>query len=411
MNRALVLAAFALATSAGVAAAAGAAGEADGKALFEREWTPAIAKDGTRGDGLGPLFHARSCDTCHPAGERGEFKFRADGVIEGNGILLKAGAGESGDPVYGGQIQPFAVPGLRAEGVPAVRFRSVADASGTKLQKPKFKLRDRGYGPLDDASWLAGRVAQAIRGNGELEQVAVETLAALADAEDRDGDGISGRLNRIELPTGKTVVGRFGWKAGQWSLMVQTAKAFRNDMSMSSRLIGPAWGDCTPTQKECHEAPSGERDEADGREVATKTIAKIAGHVAGLPTPPPLGSHPAGEKVFGTVGCAACHVPRLPLPNGGMVRAYTDLLLHDMGSGLADGMEEGSASGSEWRTAPLVGLGRLLGKGARLLHDGRARNANEAILWHAGEAEAVVRAYRSLNDETRRALIEFLGTL
>ena len=383
----------------------------DGKALFERDWTPATVAADSVGDGLGPLFHARSCNACHPKGERGKFTVRADGVIEGDGLLLKVGLGRHGDPVYGKQVQPHAIPGHRAEGVPAVRFEDVADPSGTSLRKPIFELRDPAYGALDPATRIAGRVAQAIFGNGALEKVPVAALEALADADDSNGDGISGRLNRIELQFGRTAIGRFGWKAGQWSLEVQTAKAFRMDLGLSSRLMGPAWGDCTAVQKDCHEARTGERASRDGREVSTKTVKQVTAHVATLAVPDRLGDAPEGEKVFADVGCAACHAPELPLGGGGAVRAFTDLLLHDMGDGLADGIEEGSAIGSEWRTAPLMGLGRLIEKRAPLLHDGRARDAVEAILWHGGEATSVADAYRGLAATDRQALHRFLETL
>ncbi len=272
-------------------------------------------------------------------------------------------------------------------------------------------MRNPAYGALDPATRVAGRVAQAIFGNGALDKVPLEALAALADPHDDNGDGISGRLNRIELPFGRTAVGRFGWKAGQWSLEIQTAKAFRMDLGLSSRLMGPAWGDCTPVQTECHTARTGERAGRDGREVSTKTVGQVTAHVATLAALRPRGAAPGGRKVFADVGCAACHAPSLPLTGGGTIRAYTDLLLHDMGDGLADGIEEGSATGSEWRTAPLMGLGRLIEKRAPLLHDGRARDVGEAILWHGGEAKSAANAYRSLADTDRQALHRFLKTL
>jgi CxxC motif-containing protein (DUF1111 family) len=212
--------------------------KSEGQALFERNWTPATvsAADEARttvqhmGDGLGPLFHTQSCNACHPSGGRGEFTFRADGVIDGDGLLLKLGIGKYGDPIYGGQIQTRAIKGMRAEGLPAVRFEAVSHPTGRTLRKPVFQLRQAAYGSLDARTRIAGRVAQAIHGNGALEKVPVAALKALADPDDTNGDGISGRLNRIELAMGRSEIGRFGWKAGQWSLKVQTAKAFRMDM-------------------------------------------------------------------------------------------------------------------------------------------------------------------------------------
>lgn len=391
----------------------------EGKALFERNWTPATASaaDDARtgashmGDGLGPLFHTRSCNACHPEGGRGKFAVRADGVIEGDGLLLRVGVGKSGDPAYGRQIQTRAVAGLRAEAVPAVRFEAVSHPSGRTLGNPVFQLRQPAYGGLHPATRITGRVAPAIRGSGALEKVPVEALKALADPDDRNGDGISGRLNRIELPMGRWEVGRYGWKAGQWSIEMQVTKAFRMDMGLSSRLMGPAWGDCTPVQTKCREAPNGERAWKGGHEVADEAIAKVTAYVANLPAPARRGSETRGAKIFAATGCAACHAPSLPLLDGGAVHAYTDLLLHDMGEGLADGIEEGSSTGSEWRTAPLMGLGRLIEKRAPLLHDGRARTVVEAILWHGGEAKSAAGAYRNLAGDRRRSLHRFLKTL
>ena len=380
--------------------------------LYERNWTPATADADSLGDGLGPLFNARSCDACHPKGGRGTFAFKDDGVIDGDGLLLRAGLGKTGDPIYGMQIQQKAVTGQRAEGIPAVRFTDVVDATGTVLRKPHFELRGRAYGGLHDKTVLAGRVSPSVFGNGALERVPVAHLENLADPDDADGDGISGRLNRHRLDlSGKTVVGRYGWKAAQWSLKVQTAKALRMDMGLSTRMMGPAWGDCTSVQTDCHSAVHGEATGPEGREVGTYEVDLITRHVAALAAPERRGDKPEGEKLFAATGCAACHVESLPTDKDGRIAAYTDLLLHDLGPGLADGLVEGVASASEWRTAPLMGLGGLMKNKAPLLHDGRARDAHEAILWHDGEARSTADAYRNLDDKDRRALLGFLETL
>ncbi len=390
--------------------------QSEGKTLFERDWTPAVDNSDNphatqMGDGLGPLFHTQSCNACHPSGDRGKFTFRSDGVIEGDGLLLKVGAGKSGDPIYGKQIQTRAIKGLKAEGIPAVRFEQVRHSTGQTLRKPTFELRGLAYGAISPGIQIAGRIAQSVKGNGGLEKVPDEHILAHADPDDVDGDGISGRPNEIELSMGGTAIGRFGWKAGQWSLKIQTAKAFRMDMGMSSPLMGPAWGDCTPVQTECHELTNGEHPRKGGREVSAETLEKVTEHVAALPPPSPRGYNAEGEKVFTDIGCAACHIKSLPLSGGGHVNAFTDLLLHDMGPGLADGIEEGSATGSEWRTAPLMDLGKTMAAKAPLLHDGRARNADEAILWHGGEAERVVGAYTQLPKTKLNALLNYLGTL
>ncbi len=383
----------------------------EGQLLFERDWTPATAEVDSTGDGLGPLFQARSCEACHTAGGRGKFKIGSEGIIEGDSYVVKTGLGKYGDPIYGGLIQTHSVAGILPEGKLAVRFEMIKSLSGVELRKPIFELREAAYGSPDPATKFSGRLSPSVFGNGALEQVPLDVLKKLADPEDNNGDGISGRLNIIELPISGTVVGRFGWKAGQWSIRTQTAKAFRMEMGLSSSLMGPAWGDCTPVQNLCVEAPNGERAAKGGREVDINAVKKITAHVASLGAPPRRGQELEGEKLFIALGCAACHTPQLPIKGGSTVGAFTDLLLHDMGAGLEDGFIEGSASSSEWRTAPLMGLGRLLEKNMPLLHDGRARNADEAILWHEGEAADAVLAYTNLNEIRRKALLRFLETL
>ncbi|MBT4932464.1 MAG: hypothetical protein HN889_12515 [Rhodospirillaceae bacterium] len=390
-----------------------ASGGSPGKDLYGKEWVAAkrFADGEMAGDGLGPLFNARSCDACHPDGSRGKFEFWADGTIKGDSLLLKVGAGKYGDPIYGGQIQPRAVSGIEGEGQPAVRFEKIRDPSGTMLRKPVFELRDPAYGPLSEKSLIAGRVSPALHGFGDLEKVSEQTLIALSDPEDKNGDGISGRINRVTLFDGSTALGRFGWKAAQWSLEVQTGKAFRMDMGMSSKIMGPAWGDCTPRQKACYSAAHGERPRNDGREISNNVIKLVTDSVLDLVPTPPRGADPEGKQVFRQIGCAACHIPEVPLDDGGTSRMYTDLLLHDTGPGLADGFVEGSAGSGEWRTAPLMGLGWLMKKKEFLLHDGRARDVREAILWHGGEAAGAAQAYRDLENSQRYSLHRFLGTL
>ena len=183
------------------------------------------------------------------------------------------------------------------------------------------------------------------------------------------------------------------------------------DMGLSSKLMGPGWGDCTPVQTKCVESPNGERASKGGREISEEVIEKVSAHVVSLPPPSRRGNDARGEKVFVDIGCAACHAPSLPLPDGGSVQAFTDILLHDMGDGLADGFIEGSAMESEWRTAPLMGLGRLMDQKLPLLHDGRARSVEEAILWHDGEAASASQAFVDLNNADRSALLKFLETL
>jgi CxxC motif-containing protein (DUF1111 family) len=252
------------------------------------------------------------------------------------------------------------------------------------------------------------RRAPSIKGAGMLAQVPESEILARADSEDSNHDGIMGHAPWVTAG-GKRVLGRFGWKATQPDLPAQIAAAFSRDIGLSTRLRPDPWGDCTPAQRACRAGPHGSDDGEP--EVADALFDLVVGYVASLAPPRPAKSA-AGEKLFAGTGCAACHAT-LHLANGTPVPAYTDLLLHDMGEGLADGRPAFAASGNEWRTPPLWGLG-LIGKvngHTFLLHDGRARNVSEAILWHGGEASASRERFRAMSQPDRAALLAFLSSL
>lgn len=352
---------------------------AAGKALFERNWIAAPASTAAT-DGLGPYYNARSCAACH-----------ADG---GGSAALEAMSLAVEDPVYGWQLQLRAVPGMQPEARAELSYHDAealafADGAVVQLHVAQVELSALQFGPLTRAVTL--RRAPALGGVGLLEDVPGWQLLALADADDRNGDGISGRL-----PANG---GRFGWKAAAPTLRHQSALALSRDLGLGSPLAPAAAGDCTQRQNVCLDAARALT--GDPFEASATVLDLLVSYLKTLP-PPPSPAGAAGAALFSGLGCAACHAPQLQTAAGATIHPYTDLLLHDMGPGLAGGWDPEAAV--EWRTAPLWGLGQL----SRYLHDGRAANLDEAILWHGGEAGASAAAYRQLNGAERAVLQAWL---
>ncbi len=363
-----------------------------GKAIFDRPWTSAPASTQAT-DGLGPLFNARSCLACHPRAGRGVITTDENGKLGGIGYVVRLGnENGEGDPVYGRQFQVNAIHGFKPEG-------------DVLLKDGYYELQNLNYGELHEGTKFAGRLSQPLHGLGLLERVSDETILKLADPEDKDGDGISGRPNIVDLKDGKPVIGRFAWKATAPTLRIQAANAFSNDVGMSSPVHPQHEGDCTAVQEDCVNGPSGNSPQFENVEIDSKMLNALTAYLKGLK--PPKTSKMDGGNIFEQIGCASCHVPELPLPSGKKVAAYTDMLLHDMGPALDDGIVEGSATGSEWRTQPLWGT-----KGAKnFLHDGRAATVEEAISWHGGEAQKAKQRFQALPKKDKTALLNFVNNL
>ena len=389
-----------------------------GEGLFQAEWLATPVEQSNRG-GLGPLFHARSCLGCHVRNGRGAAP--APGADHPASLLVRLGNAGAPHPVYGDQLQPLGVAGVPGEGRVLVEYQpiegSFSDGAPFTLHAPSVRVADLSAGPLGDAP-LSPRIAQPMIGLGLLAAIPDEAMEALADPDDRDGDGISGRVNRVwSERLGGMVAGRFGWKANQPDLEQQNAAALVGDLGLTSPLY-PA-EPCTPAQTECLAARS-KTIEIDERKLAALTYYT---HTIGVPIRDRAEDADVlrGKAIFHRIACAKCHVPSfttrdvvgLPEVSGQRIFPYTDLLLHDLGEGLADGRPDFEASGREWRTPPLWGLGLAaeVDGAVRLLHDGRAQSIEEAILWHGGEAEASREAFRTLPAEERRALVDFLESL
>ncbi len=365
-----------------------------GKALFERIWTPAPAStDAT--DGLGPLFNARSCTACHPNGKRGVFTEDAGGRIGGAGLVVRFGSESGGkDPVYGMQLQTMAVQGLQHEGFARRLPGGGVEATGLM------------YGLPDPETRMAGRLAPDLHGLGLLQRIPDEDILSWADEDDANHDGVSGRANLTYDIDGEPKIGRFGWKAGKASILMQSAEAVSTDVGLSNPVYPQHSGDCTEAQLQCLNAPHGDSPHFEDLEIDTQMLHLIATFVASLP-PNPATTDTTGLKLFEHTGCAACHRPTYTLADMGDIAPFTDLLLHDMGNDLVDGIGDASATGREWRTAPLWGLKQA----ERFLHDGRATSIRDAIELHGGEASGARDAFTTMTVADQERLLAFLNTL
>ncbi|XXF76181.1 di-heme oxidoredictase family protein [Myxococcaceae bacterium GXIMD 01537] len=399
-----------------------------GEALFQLPWEPAPHPLTDR-DGLGPLFHADSCLACHVAGGRGLPPVQGTLPLSSSLLIRLSlpGAGAHGEPVplpaYGDQFQTRAITGVSAEGRIEVSYverpGAYPDGQPYSLAEPSYQLTALAYGSLPDEVLRSPRMGQPLHGLGLLEAVPEAELLDAEDPEDLDGDGISGRANRVwSVEEGRTVLGRFGWKANQPTLRQQAAGALLGDMGLTSPVFPQE--SCTALQVACAEKPSG-----GTHEVTEIQLSALEFHARTLAVParrdPDAPEVLQGKGHFQRVGCARCHRPQLttgataavPELAGQRIWPYTDLLLHDMGEALADGRPDFLAQGREWRTPPLWGLGRTatVSGHTRLLHDGRARSVEEAILWHGGEAQAARDAFLNLTARERAALLAFLDSL
>jgi CxxC motif-containing protein (DUF1111 family) len=415
-----------------------------GDGIFRKLWVSAPAST-TSSDGLGPLYNARSCQSCHlkdgrghpaegrwPDGDGTSMLFRVSVPLATDAERLAIEDGRQAvvpEPTYGTQLQGFAIQGHSPEARVRITYEdqpvTLHGGAVVHLQKPTYRVEDLGYGPIRPDVLLSPRVAAPMIGLGLLEMVDEADILARADPDDRDGDGISGRPNRVwSMEHGRPMLGRFGWKAARATIRDQTAGAFSGDMGLSTELLPAAAGDCTEAQAFCRGAPSG-ADPPHGVEVAPTMFDLVVFYARNLAVPMRRQVDAPevlrGKQVFYQAGCAACHTPKYVTRadperrelSQQLIWPYTDLLLHDMGPGLADGRSEGRASVQEWRTPPLWGVGftAAVSGHTRFLHDGRARSLLEAILWHGGEAEAARQRVVRMTRGERDALLAFLASL
>jgi CxxC motif-containing protein (DUF1111 family) len=398
-----------------------------GNSFFNKNWVIAPSSTTAR-DGLGPTFNSRSCSGCHFKDGRGRPPLTDDEPMLSMLVRLSIpGEGPNGAPLdepnYGGQLQGDAIPDVPIEGRVRVLWTEVAgsyaDGEPYSLRSPTLAFSELAFGPLASDVLTSARVAPHMIGLGLLEALDEATILALADPDDEDVDGISGRPNYVWDPLTQTeVLGRFGWKANQPGLRQQNAGAFLGDIGITSSLHGEQ--NCPSTQADCTAAQDGgapelSEDLLDDMTTYTRLLAVPARR--NVDDPEVL----AGREQFHALGCADCHVPNFrtgtladfPELSDQSIWPYTDLLLHDMGEGLADERPDFDANGGEWRTPPLWGIGlfEVVNDHTFYLHDGRARNLAEAVLWHGGEAESAKQAFIEADVSDRDALLRFLESL
>ena len=396
-----------------------------GHSFFNNNWV--VAPGATAGrDGLGPLFNTRSCSACQADDGRSRPPEPGQPMTS---MFLRLSIPGSGphraplpDPVYGDQIQGQAIPGVPPEAEVFVTYTEIpgefADGEHFSLRKPEYTITRPGYGPFASGLLTSPRVAPVMMGTGLLETVPEETLRALAAEQKRGGHGIAGHINTVwDSGLGKTAPGRFGWKSEQPTVRHQVAAAFNGDIGITSSLA-PAENH-TAAETACANKASGGHPE-----ISEDTFNAVVMYTRTLAVPARRGwTNPAvlrGKGLFTRIGCATCHVPQLQTGDSDLpelshqtIRPYTDLLLHDLGEGLADHRPVFDAGGRDWRTPPLWGMGLVfkVNRHTCFLHDGRARNSAEAILWHGGEAEAARVQFRTLPKADRAALLDFLESL
>ena len=390
-----------------------------GNGVFDRMWVAAPSST-IASDGLGPYFNARSCQGCHLKDGRGHPPSPGDTSMVSMLFGLSDPTGGP-DPVFGRQFQDLSIAGLPGEGRVTVTYEPVdfafPDGDVVTLRKPIYATE----AAIGHETSLNPRIAPPMIGLGLVEAIDARDLAAQADPNDLNGDGVSGRISWVGSAKAPEL-GRFGWKATAPSLEVQSATAFSNDMGLSTWRHPAPYGDCTTYQTECIAAFHGNGD--GGPEVTDDLLALVTFYAANLAVPARRDvSDPevlAGKALFYGAGCPTCHVPKFatradaaPEQRNQLIWPYSDFLLHDLGPGLADANPTGDVSGGEWRTTPLWGIGltKVVNGHTFFLHDGRARSIEEAILWHGGEAEASRDAYATLSRQDRASLLRFLESL
>nr|WP_194098231.1 di-heme oxidoredictase family protein [Marivivens aquimaris] len=413
-----------------------------GNGLFRKIWVSAPSST-LASDGLGPLYNARGCQNCHFKDGRGHtpngpednavsmfLRISIPGDVNDAIAEIEDYIQVDPDPNYGFQLQDFAVAGQPAEYQLQIDYEEIevelAGGETVSLRSPTYTAADLGYGPLHADAMLSPRIAPQMIGLGLVEAIPAQDILANADEDDADGDGISGRPNIVwSSEFERPMLGRFGLKAGSPTIRQQSADAFAGDIGISNPLHDGGYGECTERQIACRELIDGGDEDRDGLEIDAEGLDLVTFYSRNLAVPARRDVSDTqvlrGKALFYSAGCTSCHTPKFvtnrledqPEQSFQLVWPYSDFLLHDMGEGLADHRPEARATGTEWRTAPLWGLGmteRVSGH-TFFLHDGRARNVLEAILWHGGEAQAARDTVVEMPKEDREALLAYLDSL
>lgn len=391
-----------------------------GLILFNTEWLPA-AEAGTnasaaRREGLGPLFNSASCAGCHGGGEGGRGP-AGDGLIP-NSLEVQLDSVErnsNGDPVYGHVFSTSAVPGARAEGKVVVRYGEIygyyyPDGSRWRIRVPHYQLTELSRGPLLGTTLIKPRVAPPLLGVGLLELIPEAAISSGVTGKGGAPLGAAAWHVRKEARS----LGRFGWQADTLSIRDQTTKAMAAEMGLTS--VSQPLDDCTPAETDCLAKSAGLPPE-----VSEDLVDALVAFQRTYAVPPPVPDDDEarlGRGLFDSIGCASCHRPRVPVVQAGtdgvqvsaFIEPYTDLRLHYLGSRMSDETVSGQTVRSLWRTPPLWGVSYRIKLHSQMtyLHDGRARSAEEAILWHGGEADFARTAFMNMGPRSRKALLHWI---
>ena len=403
------------------------AGVAQGRGLVRQTWVVSPSLDPGIA-GLGPTYNRPACTACHARNGGGA---PPDSPAEPMRSLLvrlsvpgqDTHGGPRPEPRYGDQLNEQGVPGVPGEGEAVLRWTPVpltlADGTPITLRCPDLSFQHLAFGPMAPDVLTSVRVAPPMFGLGLLEAVPEADILALAEAQRRAGQGVAGQPNRVwDAVAGRAVLGRFGWKANQPSVRQQVAGALAGDMGITTPVFPTP--NCPPVQTACAAWSADRHPELPDSGLDAMTLYLQA---LGVPARREADAPKVrrGEALFAQAGCAACHQPvlhtgrfeALPALSGQAIQPYTDLLLHDLGPELADGRPDYLASGRQWRTPPLWGLGlrAVVDERVGLLHDGRARGVLEAVLWHGGEAQDARDRVLQFSAEDRAALVKFVESL
>lgn len=398
-----------------------------GRSFFVIPWIEAPSATSAR-DGLGPLFNANTCVSCHKGNGRGtlynkkkntsrslvaRLSIPSNNTAEHQMLLEKKGF--IPHSVYGEQIAINGIHGVKYEAKIKADFEEIKvsfpDGEIDTILKPKYTLINKNYGKLSKDTVITYRIAPSLHGLGLIEKISNEDILKNVDENDIDNDGISGRANIVYSPkTKKHELGKYSWKASSPTVIEQSAAAASNDMGLTSELFINET--CTNTQINCNKAPKAIHAE----DITPLRLEAISFYLKNTKTfkVKKTKEFKEGLEIFESIGCVKCHSNNFKTKDNLLVSPYSDFLLHDMGDGLDDARSEFKASSSEWRTAPLWGLAlheKINKKSPRLMHDGRARTFQEAILWHGGEANSVKKNYMNLSKQTREKLLKFLGSI
>ncbi len=373
--------------------------------------------------GLGPVFNSVSCTSCHIADGRGRPPAQGEQPISMLFRLSVPGTDAHGGPApmpgFGGQLQPRAIFGAQPEAGVSITWSeetvTLPDGEVVQLRSPQITFTDP-YAPWPAVAQWSPRIAPPVFGLGLLEAIADADIISRTDENDADGDGVSGRVNRVwDIQGQREAIGRFGWKAEQPTLLQQSAAAYNEDMGITNPLF---------PQESSLDQPQHDGLQ-DDFELTDSVLRAVAFYVRTLAVPARRNTDDArvlqGEALFSAAKCDRCHIPEqrtevnvaFPPVSNQRILPYTDLLLHDMGPALSDSRPSFRAEGAEWRTPPLWGIGltQVVNGHQNFLHDGRARSLLEAVLWHGGEAQQSSDAVRSMTTEERSALLAFLNAL